>query len=111
MLQRTNVKESEGSGPCWSLKEGKIDDLNVCASKANSGYDAKDPMHRCVASGSKDCRSMFLYMAFRACGSTPLETRARDGRSRRGRNWVTFSHISEGMLASEGMENIDRESD
>ena len=37
MLKRANAKESEGSGPCMSSKEGRIGDLNVWTSKANPG--------------------------------------------------------------------------
>ena len=54
MLQRANAKESEGNGPCRSLNEGRVGDLKVRTSKASSGCDPKDPMHRRVASGGKD---------------------------------------------------------
>lgn len=81
MLQRANAKESECSGPCWSLKEGRVGDLNVCTSMANSGREAKDPMQRRVACGRKGSRSIFSYIAFRAYSSVSLEARARDGRS------------------------------
>ena len=81
MLERANAKESEGSGPCWSLKEGRMDDLNVRTTKASSGWDANDSMHRRAASGSKDPRSIFPYMAFRTYGNTSLEMQARDTRS------------------------------
>jgi hypothetical protein len=114
MLQRAKAKESEGSGPYWSLKEGRVDDLNVRTSKANSGPDAKDPMHRSAASGSKGCRSMFSYIAFRTYGNISQETRARDGRSGRGRYCVTLPHICEGIeliWAYEGVCSIDTESD
>ena len=81
MLDRANAKESEGRGPWWSLKEGSVGDLNVRTSKANCGDDARDRMQRSVAYGSTYCRSIFSYIAFRACGRIKLETRARDGRS------------------------------
>lgn len=113
MLQRASAKESEGSGPCWSLKEGRTDDLNVCTSEANSGCDAKDPMQRGLVSEGKDCKSIFSYIAFRTCGSTLLETRARDTSSWRGKNRVTLSHSCEGMLwvrVYEGVDSIDTES-
>lgn len=114
MLQRAKAKESEGSGPWWSSKEGRTVDLNVRTNKANSGWDAKDPMQRSVASGSKDCKSMLSYIDFRMYGNMSLETRARDARSWRGKNRVTCSHICEGMLlvgAYEGVDSVDTESD
>jgi len=108
MLQRANAKESEGRGPCGSLKEGRTGELNICTSMANPGYDARDPTHKRIASGSKDCRSIFSYMAFRTCGSTSLETRARDERSWWGRNCATFSHICEGMVCGRVLEVVDK---
>ena len=46
-----------------------MDDLNVRTSSANSGCDANDRIHRYPASGSKDCKSISSYIAFRTCDS------------------------------------------